>query len=169
MNLVSMHHYLCHFDCNDVSPVVWFPGGAICEYWHILCLKATKMRHWSWTLLRPASFCNWMHVSIYKGQFTWVPSPTHVSKSQHGGKVPSPTHVSKSQHGGKVLTPTHVSKSQHGGKVPTFEPQEIITIKYGWWTLQSNVDYFMKKYSHDSSWELSAALCSILHRWRRNS
>ena len=27
-----------------------------------------------------------------------------------------------------VPSPTHVSKSQHGGKVPTFEPQETIKI-----------------------------------------
>ena len=26
----------------------------------------------------------------------------------------------------QVLSPTHVSKSQHEGKVPTFEPQETI-------------------------------------------
>ena len=28
--------------------------------------------------------------------------------------------------GSKVSSPTHVSKSQHGGKVSTFEPQDII-------------------------------------------
>ena len=28
----------------------------------------------------------------------------------------------------QVQSPTHVSKSQHGGKVPTFEPQETIKI-----------------------------------------
>ena len=31
-------------------------------------------------------------------------------------------------HGSQVPSPTHVSKSQHGGKVPTFEPQETIKI-----------------------------------------
>jgi hypothetical protein len=30
--------------------------------------------------------------------------------------------------GSQVPGPTHVSKSQHGGKVPTFEPQETIKI-----------------------------------------
>ena len=30
--------------------------------------------------------------------------------------------------GSQVPSPTHVSKSQHGGKVPTFEPQETIDI-----------------------------------------
>ena len=33
-------------------------------------------------------------------------------------------------HGSQVPRPTHVSKSQHGGKVPTFEPQETITIRF---------------------------------------
>ena len=28
----------------------------------------------------------------------------------------------------QVPSPTHISKSQHGGKVPTFEPQETIKI-----------------------------------------
>jgi hypothetical protein len=31
-------------------------------------------------------------------------------------------------HGSQVSSPTHVTKSQHGGKVPTFELQEIIRI-----------------------------------------
>jgi hypothetical protein len=30
--------------------------------------------------------------------------------------------------GSQVPSPSHVSKSQHGGKVPTFEPQETIQI-----------------------------------------
>jgi len=30
--------------------------------------------------------------------------------------------------GFQVPSPTHISKSQHGGKIPTFEPQETIII-----------------------------------------
>ena len=32
------------------------------------------------------SFTKWIKLT-FQGHFTWVPSPTHVSKSQHGGKV----------------------------------------------------------------------------------
>jgi hypothetical protein len=35
-----------------------------------------------------------------------------------------------------------------------------ISLKYGWFTIKSNLDYCMQKYSRDLCWELGLAFCS---------
>ena len=57
----------------------------------------------------------WVVVEIYP----------HVNLEQEPVTLCRSVHM-----GSRVPSPTHVSKSQHGGKVPTFEPQESIKIRY---------------------------------------